>query len=610
MDHVVPLVVAVPLVTAAVLAGTSAFLPRRLIEFVSLIASLSTTGLCLFVFTASTTEPLVYWFGGWEPRDGLALGISFVIDPLSGGLATFAGVLVSGALIYSWRFFDAIGSLYHSLMLVFLAGIVGFSLSGDLFNMFVFLEVLSVTAFALTGYKIEEAGPLQGALNFGVTNGVGAFFVLWGIGLLYGRTGALNLAQMGHGLAESAPDSLVIVALSLLVAGFFIKAAIVPFHFWLGDAYATAPLPVCILLGGVVSELGLYALARVYWTVFSGSLGEFDAQLRVVLLVAGAVTALVGALMCFAQHHLQRMVAFAVISHAGLLLIGLGLLTPAGVSGAAVYMLADGFVKASLFMSIGIMKHRLGGVDEIHLRGRGRHLLGTAALFVVGGLALVGLPPFGTFAGKAMIEEEAKLLHLSWITPLFVVCSVITGAAVIRAAGRIFAGWGAPVEHADPVAQEEGEEQEEETVAGKDRTPAVMFIPALLLLGGCLGIGLAPGLRTGAEAAAEFFVDRIAYSEVVLQGTSHHLPEPPAPHGPKPVELVIGLVSVAATFALATVALARRHFPGGWRSKLWAGPGRIMHGLRELHSGHVGDYVAWLTFGVAALGGAFAFALR
>jgi multicomponent Na+:H+ antiporter subunit D len=428
--------------------------------------------------------------------------------------------------------------------------------------------------------------------------------------LLYGRTGALNLAQIGESLARGEVDALVITAMVLLVAGFFIKAAIVPFHFWLADAYATAPLPVCVLLGGVVSELGLYALARVYWTVLSSPLGDFVPQARSVLVALGALTALVGAVMCFSQHHLQRMVAFAVISHAGLLLIGLGLLTPAGLGGAAIYLVADGLVKASLFMCIGIMQHRLGGVDEIHLRGRGGALIATTTLFFVGGLALVGLPPFGTFAGKALIEAEAKGLGLYWVTPVAIVCSVITGAAIVRAAARIFAGWGAPVEHEDTVAQEEGEEGESETVSGRDRTPAVMFVPALVLLAAGLAVGLSPRLLAAAEAAAELFVDRVAYADSVLRDTHHPLPKPPRPHGTKPSELILGAASAAATLALAAVALGRRRVPDRLRALTWSGPGRVVDGLRALHSGHVGDYVAWLTFGVAALGGAFAFVVR
>jgi multicomponent Na+:H+ antiporter subunit D len=609
VEELAALGVAIPLVTAALLSGTAIFLPRRVIELVSIAAAAVTSASCLVLLAEASQAPLIYWFGGWVPRNGLAAGIAFVVDPMGAGLAAFAAALVTAALVYSWRFFDAVGALYHSLMLVFLAGIVGLCFSGDLFNMFVFLGVLSVAAFALTGYKIEEEGPLQGAMNFALTNSIGAFLLLWGIALLYGRTGALNLAQMGESLGNR-PDALVVSAFAMVVAGFFIKAAIVPFHFWLADAYATAPLPVCILLGGVVSELGLYGAARVYWTVFEGPLSSIAGELRIALLIAAAATAIVGAVMSFAQHHLQRMLAFSVIAHAGLFLVGLAGLSPAGLSGAAVYMLADGLVKASLFMCVGILQHRLGGVDEYHLRGGGRRLPATALLFVLGALVLAGLPPFGTYVGKALIEEEAKLLGLFWVTPLFVFTSVLTGGALLRAAGRIFMGWGPPVEHADVVAQQEGEEQETETVGSRERTPAVMFVPALLLGAAALALPFVPGLLAGSEAAAEAFTDRAAYVEEVLGGETRPIPEAPAHAGPKPEELLPGFFSVIGAVGLAAFTLVRNRLPDRWRRATWGSAGRVVVGLRNLHSGHPGDYIAWLTFGVALLGGAFGLALR
>src|SRR4051812_6463786 len=144
-------------------------------------------------------------------------------------------------------------------MLLFLAGAMGFSLTGDLFNLFVFFELVSVSAYALTAYDIEERGPLTGTLNFAVTNSVGAFFILTGLALVYARTGALNMAQIGESLASSpaGADSLVVGAFTLMCVGFFCKAAVVPFHFWLADAYSVAPTPVCLLLSAVMSELGL-----------------------------------------------------------------------------------------------------------------------------------------------------------------------------------------------------------------------------------------------------------------------------------------------------------------------------------------------------------------
>ena len=172
------------------------------------------------------------------------------------------------ALVFAWRFFEAVGPTFHALILVFLGALIGFALTGDLFNMFVFFELMSVSAYALTAYRIERAASLQGALTFAVTNSVGAVMILFGIALLYGRTGALNLAQVGEALASRPSDGLVVTAFALITGGFLVKAAIVPFHFWLADAYAVAPTPAAIVFTGVMSDLGIYAVARIYLTVF------------------------------------------------------------------------------------------------------------------------------------------------------------------------------------------------------------------------------------------------------------------------------------------------------------------------------------------------------
>jgi multicomponent Na+:H+ antiporter subunit D len=206
--------------------------------------------------------------------------------------------------------------------LVFLGGLAGFALTGDLFNLFVFFEVMSVSAYALTAYRIERPAPLQGALGFAVTNTVGAMMILFGIALLYGRTGALNMAQVGAALATRPADGLVIVAFALIVGGFLVKAAIVPFHFWLADAYAVAPTPAVIVFTGVMSDLGIYAVARIYWTVFQGPLGPHADGIRVVLVGFAVLTALLGAVMCLFQANLKRLLAFATISQVGLAMIG------------------------------------------------------------------------------------------------------------------------------------------------------------------------------------------------------------------------------------------------------------------------------------------------
>jgi multicomponent Na+:H+ antiporter subunit D len=162
---------------------------------------------------------IVYWFGGWTPHRGIALGISFTIDPLGAGMATLAAVLVTASFVFTWHYFDAVDGLFHALMLIFLGAMAGYCLTGDIFNLFVLFELMGGAAYALTGYKIEETGPLQDTLNFAITNTSGAFWILIGIALLYGRTGALNLAQIGQTLARGPADGLVIMAFVLITCG-------------------------------------------------------------------------------------------------------------------------------------------------------------------------------------------------------------------------------------------------------------------------------------------------------------------------------------------------------------------------------------------------------
>jgi multicomponent Na+:H+ antiporter subunit D len=219
MNDLPPLPVAVSFCTAAFLMATSVLVSRRVRDLIAIIAAGAVTAICVLLLLQSANEPIVYWFGGWQPRNGVALGIGFVIDPLGAALAVLAAGLAMIAFIFSWRYFDEIGALYPALMLIFMGAMVGFCLSGDLFNLFVFFELMSVTAYALTGYKIEERQALMGAFNFGITNSVGAFLMLIGIGLLYGRTGALNLAQLGQMLAAGPSDGLVITALALITTG-------------------------------------------------------------------------------------------------------------------------------------------------------------------------------------------------------------------------------------------------------------------------------------------------------------------------------------------------------------------------------------------------------
>jgi multicomponent Na+:H+ antiporter subunit D len=607
MDVLVPLPVAIPLLAAAFLTAFGHFMPRRLDDLIGLAAAAATATISLLLLFNSSGHDLVYWFGGWHPRGGVAIGIAFTIDPFGAGVASLVGVLVTAALAFSWRYFDEVGTLFHVLMLVFLGAMIGFALSGDLFNMFVWFELMSVAAYALTGYRVEEASPLEGAINFAVTNSVGSFCILFGTGLLYARTGALNLAQIGHALAGHNADGLVVAAFALLIGGLLVKAAVVPFHFWLADAHAVAPTPVCVLFSGIMVELGIYGVARVYWTVFAGVPDTHGPGFRAVLLGFGTAGALVGGTMCFLQRHLKRLLAYSTISHAGIFLIGVALLSAKGLAGSAAYVLSHGLLKGALFLCVGILLNKLSSVDELVLQGRGRDLPMTGAVFALSALAIAGPPPFGTFLGKSLIDEGATALDYHWIPLVVTVASILTSGAMLRAAGRVFLGLGASSE---PYLSEEPDEQHEvEHEPG--RSQYLMLVPPTALAVAGIGISLVPGLERHTETSASRFRDTPAYVDAVLNGHQAH-------HAVLNLDLLTlttpsvlwGIASALGAVLLAAVALNRERLRPRFVKASLHVLNRALDPIRALHSGAVGDYVTWLVVGMTVLGGLFAVVVR
>ncbi|HET9183914.1 MAG TPA: proton-conducting transporter membrane subunit [Candidatus Angelobacter sp.] len=592
--------VAVPLTVAALLAAVNQHIPRRLADAAAFAASAWCVFACLVLMVRSSHGLIVYWMGGWQPRSGAAIGISLAIDPFGAGAAAFASFLVLVAFIFSAHYFDSIGTLFHVLMLAFLAAMCGFSLTGDMFNLFVFFELMSAAAFALCGYKTEESGPIQGALNFAITNTIGAFMALSGIGLLYGRTGALNMAQIGKSLGQTH-DGLVVVAFVMITCGFLVKAAVVPFHFWLADAHAVAPTPVCVLFSGIMVELGIYAVARVYWTIFHGALAQFEAQTRAIFVTLGVLTAIVGAFMCFAQRHIKRLLAYSTISHTGLMLVAFAMLAHGALGGLALYVVGHGLLKGALFLSAGMLLHHLGSIDELKLRGKGREAIHSVGLMLFLALGLAGVPPYGTFMGEALIDSAAEKLHYSWVSYIFMLAGIITAAAVLRVAGRIYFGWG---EDLDRSQQDEGETDEGRETSGGQDIPATMFVPTLVLLALGFAISFIPGIRGEVQLAGMRFMDQAAYQQQVLEHAA-----PPQYKVPPEESLVPGMIRGIVATILAFLVAGLVLLPHPLRHGIEdfsGGVSFVLRPLRILHSGHMGDYVAWLTAGVAVIGGLFA----
>jgi multicomponent Na+:H+ antiporter subunit D len=597
-----PLPVVIPLMVAAILAAVGFLLPRRLLDLVALATSASVVAVCTILTSRSAAGVIVYWFGNWQPtaRSHFPVGICFMIDPIGAGLATLTSLLVLAAFTFSWSYFESVKALYHILMLVFLGAMCGFCLSGDLFNLFVWFELMTAAGVALCGYKSEEGQSLQGALNFAVMNTVGAFLSLAGVALVYAFTGSLNMVEVGQTLAQKGPPAgFLSVVFLFIISGFLVKAAVFPFHFWLADAHAVAPTPVCVLFSGVMVELGVYAVARIYWIVFSGAAAPAASAIRTVFLIIGSLTAFFGALYCFGQRHLKRLLAFSTISHVGVMMLGLAILDPGGLAGAAIYLVGHGLVKASLFIGAGILLHRFSSLDEFDLVAKCRGVLPIGIMMFAGALGLAGLPPFATFLGGKMIETSAERAHQPWIPAIIIFTEILTSAAVLRFTVRVFLGWGPHRELALRGAPHIPTEPE--TTGRHSRVPAFMWAPMLILLSGAILVSIPSRVRSGVWRDAQRFETPAVYNASVLLGkteSSAYTETEVETFGFswKQAIVLLGMIGLAGVALGSGSGRLRVRDP--FRRKLL----KIQTSLRAFQSGRAGDYVAWFTLGIAVYG--------
>jgi len=576
VSAVAPLPVAVPLATAAVVLFLNTVAPRRVVQALTLAAVAAEIGLAAALVHQTRSATTVYWFGGWTPRSGVALGISFTIDQVGAGAALVAGVVTAAAVVTTrWTIEDADG-IVHALLLTLLAAMAGFCLTGDLFNLFVFFELMAVCAFGLAAYPTRSLSALRSALNLAITNSIGAFLVLIAIAILYSRTGALNLAQMGRQLATGGrADRLVIVALALITVGFLIKAAIVPFHFWLIDTATAAPIPLVIVLAGVLDSLAVYGVARVYWTVFATPLTGHQHALQAILVSLGAISAVGAGALSLAFRDPRRRVAFVMVAHTGIVLIGVGCLSARGIAGAVVYAVGDGTVKAAILVGLVLLGTARGrvGREPVDVPSSRRRQAGVA-LLTAGGLATAGLPLFATGLGKAAIEDAAGGAGFGWATPVIVLAAALTGAAVLDIA------WSTVEVRAEP---------------GRSRDT---WAPLFCLGGVLLALSaLASTLAGWAAGAGARFVATAAYQGRVLDNRV----TPPA-GAVAGVGLSTGgaLLDAAAVAAAIALALAQRQTSARRveRPVRW---GRSWVMVRRLHDGSIGDSATWVTIGTAAI---------
>ncbi|MDD5618141.1 MAG: proton-conducting transporter membrane subunit, partial [Candidatus Omnitrophica bacterium] len=313
------------------------------------------------LFVLKNSGPIVYKVGGWSPP----LGICLVLDGFSAFTLVILNLLVFLTALYSVKYMERYTDKYkfYCLFMFIVAGANGVILTGDIFNLFVFLEIASIAGYALVGFG-AEAEELEAAFKYAVMGALAAVFILLGIALLYSYTSTLNMADISLVLSQKGPNIVLLFVSVLFIAGFGIKSAIVPFHGWIPDAYPAAPASVSALLaGGITKTLGIYSLLRIFFNVF----GVTAVTLK-IFTILGTVSILAGVLLAIGQWDFKRLLAYHSISQIGYIILGISLGTPLGILGGLFHLFNHSVFKSLLFLNAGAVEY---ATDKRDLRQMG-----------------------------------------------------------------------------------------------------------------------------------------------------------------------------------------------------------------------------------------------
>ena len=467
-------------------------------KFIPVAAMLFNLVVSLSLLPQARVAPIIVRTAGLAPP----LSIHLVVGPLGlllSGLIALIGLLVA---IYATGYIRS-GAVpkYHALYVLLLVGATGIVLTGDIFNLFVFFEILCISSYALVGYRGDRAG-IESAAKYLIQGAVGSSLVLIGIGFLYGLFGTLSMADIASNVSSVSP-MIVFISLAFLITGFGVEAALFPLNAWLPDAHSSAPSSISAVLSGIAIKAGVYAVARVLFTVYGAE------SILLFVVVLGLVTLLVGEMSAFKQNNIKRLLAYSSIGQVGLIVFALGMASVTGVAGALFLVVSHALAKALLFLAVGCMIYRTGSMEVASLNGMGRRMPFTSLCFAVGAFSLVGLPPFVGFPSKFMIVQaalqKADTLFIVLIA-IALVGTLIEGAYFFRIVQGLYF---------KPVWQD----ADHNTGTEKGEAPWSALIPIGILAVLILAVGVYPQLVGDAlEPAAADLLDRISYIRLVMGG--------------------------------------------------------------------------------------------
>ncbi|MEX1116880.1 MAG: proton-conducting transporter membrane subunit [Akkermansiaceae bacterium] len=450
----------------------------------------------------SESGVLVLRSGSWPAP----FGITLVADLLSAVMVLVTAVVGLAVAIYAagtgtGKFRGYFTPLYQALLM----GVNGSFLTGDLFNLYVWFEVMLMASFVLVALPGGRA-QLEAAVKYLTLNFIASAFFLVGLGVLYGMVGTLNMADLSVKLVEMGDSDLVLSSAVLFLVAFGIKAGVFPFYFWLPSSYHVTPTPVAAVFAGLLTKVGVYACIRVFTLVYSGH-QEFLSSL---LLPIGVLTMVTGVFGAASQFYIPRILSFHIISQIGYMIVGLGLFTRGALAATVFYIVHHILVKTNLFLIGGIIGHKTGTQALAKTGGIYRKSPWLAVLFLIPAMSLGGIPPLSGFFAKFALVREGLALGQGWVIAAALAVGLLTLYSMVKIWNEAF--W------KDAPA---GERQPDRPV------PVMMMVPAVALALGTVVFGIFPGVFMDlAMRTADQLTDPSAYIKAVLQPAN---PIPAAP---------------------------------------------------------------------------------
>ena len=482
IKHLPALLIVIPLLAAIItpiigrINWVLSWYTVTITTFISFVISLS------LLQTVLVQGEISYWMGGWEPP----WGIEYAIDYLNVFVVIIISFMAFVGAIYSKNSInveidEVRKPFFYSVYLLFITGLMGMVVTGDIFNIYVFLEITALAGYALIAIGKKRQAVL-GAYNYLVMGTVGATFFLLGIGYLYLMTGTLNIADLAVRLPEFYQNKAIFTAFTFLVVGLCIKLALFPMHIWMPNCYTYAPSVVSAVMAATASKVAAYAIIRVMFTVFEPefyTLAPFNIQYILLILAVAAI--LVGSIMALAQTDIKKMLAYSSVGQIGYIMLGIALMSVTGMMGSLMHLLNHALMKGALFFAVGAVVYRTGFTSIENLQGLGKKMPFSMAAFTIGALSMTGVPLTVGFISKWYLAVASIESGMWWLVPVILISSLLTAIYFWRILDNV---WLKPA----PGEETHGHDSHQKSVKSND-APLSMLIPTVTVALLCLVFG-------------------------------------------------------------------------------------------------------------------------